>query len=41
MNIENSEASDPHRLLLNLSDKREVIHMLNYQTSVYTMHGKI
>ena len=33
MNFENSKTSDPHRLLLNLSDKiylKEVINMLLY-----------
>ena len=36
MNSENSKTSDPHRLLLNLSDKtifKKVINMLLYQIS--------
>ena len=44
MNSENSKTSDSHRLLLNLLDKinlKEVIHMLLYQTSAFTRHGKI
>ena len=35
MNSENSKTSDPHRLLLSLSDKinfKKVINMLLYQT---------
>ena len=38
INCENSKTSDPHRLLLNLSDK---LNMLLYQTLVFTIHGKI
>ena len=38
INCENSKTSDPHRLLLNLSDK---LNMLFYQTLVFTIHGKI
>ena len=44
MNSENSKASDPHRLLLNTSDKmnlKEVINMLLYQTLAFTILGKI
>ena len=43
-NSENSKTSDSHRLLLNLSDKKnlkEVINMLLYQTLAFTIHGKI
>ena len=38
MNSKNSKASDPHRLLLNLSNK---MNMLFYQTSAFTIHGKL
>ena len=44
MNSENSKTSDPHSLLLNLSDKvnlKKVINMLLYQTLALTIHGKI
>ena len=44
MNSKNSETSDPHRLLHNLSDKidqKEVINMLLYHILVFTIHGKI
>ena len=43
MNSENSKTSDPHRLLLNLSDKvnlKKVINILFYQTLAFTIHGK-
>ena len=43
MNPENSKTSDPHRLLLNLSDKitlKEEINMLLY-ISAFTKHGQI
>ena len=43
-NSENSKTSDPHRLLLNLSDKiylKWVINMLLYEILSYTIHGKI
>ena len=40
MNSKNSGTSDPHRLLLNLTDKK-VINMLLYQTLAFTIHGKI
>ena len=43
MNSKNSGTYDPHRLLLNLSDKvnlNEVINMLLYQILAYTIHGK-
>ena len=44
MNSKNSKTSDPHRLLLNLSDKidlKKVINMLLYQILSFTIHGKI
>ena len=45
MNSENSQTSDPHRLLLNISDKinfkRSDKYMLLYQTLTFTIHGKI
>ena len=40
-NSENDKISDPHRLLLNLSDKREKMNMLLYQTLAFTIRGKI
>ena len=43
MNSKNSGTYDPHRLLLNLSDKvnlNEVINMLLHQILAYTIHGK-
>ena len=43
MNSGNSKTFDPHRLLLNLSDKinyREVINMFLYQIQAYNIHGK-
>ena len=46
MNSKKSKKSDPHRLLLNITDKinlkrSEMINMLLYQTLAYTLHGKI
>ena len=44
MNSENSQTFDPHRLLLNFSDKRnvkEAINTLLYQILASTIHGKI
>ena len=46
MNSENSKISDPHTLLLNLTDKinlkrRRLLIMLLYQTLAFTKHGKI
>ena len=38
MNSDNSKISDPHRLLLNISDK---INMLLHQTLAFTIYGKI
>ena len=38
------KTSDPHRLLLNLTDKKnlkEAINMLLYQILAFTIHGKI
>ena len=43
MNFKNSETSDPHRLLLNLSEKKtekEVINMLLCQIVALTIQGK-
>ena len=39
----NSETSDPHRLLFNLSDKihlKKVTNMLFFQILAYTIHNK-
>ena len=43
MNSENSKRSDPHRLLLNLSDKINLgrTNKLLYQTLAFTIHRKI
>ena len=44
MNSKNSKSSDPHTLLLNLTDKinlKKVINMSLYQILVYAIHGKI
>ena len=44
MNPQNSKTYDPHRILLNLTDKinlREVINMLLYQSLAFTIPGKI
>ena len=44
MNSGNSKTFDPHRLLLNLSDKanlKQVKNMLLYQILAFTIHGKI
>ena len=44
MNFENSKTSDPHRLLLNLTDKtnlEKVRNMLLYQILAHPIHGKI
>ena len=44
MNSINSGTSDPHRLLLNLTDKlnlKKEIKMLLYQTLRFTIHRKI
>ena len=44
MNSENSETSDPHRLLLNFTDKtdkRRQINILLYQILAFFIHGKI
>ena len=43
-NSGNSKASDPNRLLLNLSDKTNLKrskYMLLYQILAFTIHGKI
>ena len=43
MNSRNSKTSNPHRLLLSLSDKidlKKVINILLYQILPFTMHGK-
>ena len=39
MNSRNSKTSDPHRLLINLTDKIDFI--LLYQILPFTIHGKI
>ena len=45
MNSKNSKTSDPHRLLLNLSDKiyskKGVINVLLYKILAYTTYGTI
>ena len=44
MNSQTSKTSDPHRLLLNLSDKmkfKKLVNMLLYQTLSFTIHGKV
>ena len=44
MNSKKSETSKPHSLILNVSDKInliKVINMLLYQIFAYTIHGKI
>ena len=38
LNSKNSETYDRHRLLLNVSDK---INLLLYQILAFTIHGKI
>ena len=43
-NSGNNKTSDPHRLLLNLSDKtnfKKVTNRLLYQILAFTIHGKI
>ena len=44
MNSKNSKTSDPHRLLLNLTEKwasKEAINMLLYQILAFAIRGKI
>ena len=44
MNSKNSKTSDPYRLLLNLTDKKdfkEKINILLYQILAFTIHRKI
>ena len=44
MNSKNNKTSDPHRLMLNFTNKKiwkEVINMLPYQILAFTVHGKI
>ena len=44
MNYENSKTSDPHRLLLDLTDKislKRSDKMLLYQILAFSTHGKI
>ena len=44
MNSKNSETSDPHRLLLNLTDKIEFRRKVKYialQILAFTIHGEI
>ena len=43
MNPKNSKTWDPHRLIINLSDKidlKKVISMLLSQILAFTIHGK-
>ena len=44
MNSRNSKTFEPHRLLLNLTDKinlKKVINMLLYQILAFAIYGKI
>ena len=42
MNSENSKTTDPHRLLLNFTDKLNLnINMLLYQILAFNIHEKI
>ena len=44
MNFENSKTSDPHRQLLNLTDKTDLekkMNVLLYQILALAKHGKI
>ena len=43
MNSPNSKTSDPHRSLLNLTDKIKIERsdMLLYQTFLFTIYGKV
>ena len=41
INSKNSETSDPDRLLLNRTNKINLINMLLYQTLAFTIHRKI
>ena len=44
MNSKNSKTSDPHRLLLKLTNKidlRRKINVLDYQILALSIHGKI
>ena len=44
MNSKNSKTSDPYRLLLNLTDKKDLkekINILLYQILAFTIHRKI
>ena len=44
MNSKNSKTSDPHRLLLNFTDKKDLRRKDNtllYQILAFTIHGKI
>ena len=44
MNFKNGETSDPQRLLLNLTDKKNLKrsdNMLLYKTLAFPIHGKI
>ena len=40
-NSENSKTSDPHRVLVNLSDKINLKRRDKYVTLSFTIHGKI
>ena len=46
MNSKNSKTSDPHRLLLNLTDKTDLKKKINilvvlYQILAFNIHGEI
>ena len=44
MNSENTKTSDPHRILLNLTEKinlKRSDFMLLYQILAYAIHGKV
>ena len=44
INYKNIKTSDPHRLVLNHTDKksqREVMNILLYQILVFTIHGQV
>ena len=41
INSENRKTSDPHKLLLDLPDKMDLINMLLFQILAYTIHKKL
>ena len=41
INSENRETSDPHKLLLDLPDKMDLINTLLFQILAYTIHKKL